>query len=202
MQKIQNLRNKLEQKKGQRERILSDIKETESRIEEAGEELKRHEKAREIIRAVGLSTQQELQYNISEITSLALTSILNDPYELSVEFVQRRNKTECDLLFEKDGNKINPYYGGGGAMDVASFALRVASWSMQTPRSRNVLILDEPFKFLSRNLQGRASQMLSEISEKLGLQIIAVTHEERLIEEADKKFEVELKEGLSYVKDN
>ena len=201
MSKIQNLRNKLEQKKGQRERIQSDIKETEDRIEQNGEELKRHEKAREIIRTVGLSTQQELQYNISEITSLALNSVLNDPYELSVEFVQRRNKTECDLWFKKNGEKINPYYGGGGPMDVASFALRVASWSMQTPRSRNVLVLDEPFRFLSRNLQGRASQMLSEISEKLGLQIIAVTHEERLIEEADKKFEVELKDGISHVKD-
>ena len=43
---------------------------------------------------------------------------------------------------------------------------------------------------LSRDLHHKAAEMLKEISEKLGLQIIMVTHSEELIEAADKVFTI------------
>ena len=45
-------------------------------------------------------------------------------------------------------------------------------------------------RFLSRDLHHKATEMLKEISEKLGLQIIMVTHSEELIEAADKVFTI------------
>lgn len=198
---IQQARNKIEQKKGKRDQVEQDIKDKEAQIKQKNKELRDHEKAREIVREVGLKTQKQLEYNISEITSLALEVVLSDPYELKVEFVQRRNKTECDLYFvDKFGNRVEPIYAGGGAMDTASFALRVASWSMQSPRSRNTIILDEPFKFLSVDKQGMASQMLHDLSEKMDLQFIIVTHLSHLTESADKIFHIEQQRGVSQVK--
>ena len=88
---------------------------------------------------------------------------------------------------------------GGGAVDVAAFALRVASWSMQHPRSRATIILDEPMRFLSTDLQPKASEMLKQLSEKLGLQFIIITHEEELADEADKVFEIRQRKGVSEV---
>jgi len=82
---------------------------------------------------------------------------------------------------------------------VAAFALRVASWSMQSPRSNNVLILDEPFRYLSVNLLSKASDMLKQISKELDLQIIMVTHSPELVEAADAVFEVSLKNKVSSV---
>jgi DNA repair exonuclease SbcCD ATPase subunit len=89
---------------------------------------------------------------------------------------------------------------GGGAVDVAAFALRVASWSMQRPRTRPVIILDEPMRFLSPDLQPKASDMLQELSQKLGLQFIIVTHEEELTQQVDKVFEVLKKGGVTNVR--
>jgi len=200
MTNIQNLRNALEQMKGKRDQIQHGIDNAEQFIKEKKKDLRRHEQAREIIREVGLKTQQQLQFHVSDITSLALEAVFDNPYKLITEFIQRRNKTECDLYFERDGNRIDPLSAsGGGTVDVASFALRVASWSMQRPRSRNVLILDEPFRYLSSDLLPKASEMLNQISKKLKLQIIMVTHAEELIENADRVFEVKIKKGKSLI---
>jgi len=200
MSVITEIRNLLEQKKGKRNMLENNISTLSTKIKETGKDLRRHEQAREIIREVGLRTQQQLQIHISNITSMALEAVFPNPYELKVEFVQRRNKTECDLLFNRDGQDIDPLSAsGGGAVDIASFALRVASWAMQNPRSRNTLILDEPFRYLSTDLLPRANEMLKEISKKLNLQIIMVSHAEELIEGADKVFTVTMRKGISKV---
>ena len=198
---LQELRNKLEQQKGKKEQLEHLIEETSERISENKSHLINLEKAREIVKAVGLKTQQQLQFHISDIASLALESIFPEPYKLVLDFVERRNKTECDILFEKDGEYYKPLSAaGGGAVDVASFALRIASWSMANPRTKNTIILDEPMRFLSAEYQEAASEMIKQISDKLGIQFIIVTHETILAEHADKVFRVSIKNGISKVK--
>ncbi len=205
MSKIQDIRNELEQRKGQRIRTEKSIDDLKEEIKQNKRSHRRHEQAREVIREVGLKTQQELQWHISDITSLALEAVFNDPYELVAEFVQRRNKTECDLYFERDNNRMDPLSAsGGGAVDVAAFALRVASWSMQHPRSRAVLVLDEPFKHLKGEKENhRVLEMIKQISEKLKTQIIMVSDEriprEDIIAAADKVFETKIRKGITQV---
>lgn len=199
---VQQLRHKLEQQKGQFMQVQKSLATLQKELEGARTSLTEHEQAREIIRKVGMDTQSQLQVSISDITSLALEAVFDNPYELKVEFIQRRNKTECDLYFERDGNRVDPLTASGvGAVDVAAFALRIASWSMSVPHSRNVIILDEPFRFLSENYQEQASLMLKEISSKLGIQMILITHSLTLASSADKTFEVKMKKGISYVRE-
>ena len=197
---IQELRSKLERQKGKLEQLQESLATNQSELESAKTSLHKHEEAKEIIRSVGQSTQSELSFHITDIVSLALDSVFDNPYKFCVEFINRRNKTECDLYFERDGNRIDPLTASGvGAVDVASFALRIASWSMNSPRTCNTIILDEPFRFLSENYQEQASLMLREISQKLGIQFLVVTHENILTSAADKVFEVSIKRGISKV---
>jgi DNA repair exonuclease SbcCD ATPase subunit len=190
---VQDLRKALEQSKGELKGKRKALAEAKSHYKELGNSLKLHEKAREIINQVAQDTQQQLQYHISDITSLALESVFTDPYKLVVDFVERRNKTECDIIFEKAEQQISPLDASGyGAVDVASLALRVACWSMKFPRTRHTLILDEPFRFLSRDKQEMASIIKKEISDKLEIQFIIVTHEETLAKQADKTFNVKI----------
>jgi hypothetical protein len=205
MEDIKSLRNNLEQKKGQKIKVEQDILTLRKEIAAKKQDLQKHEKAREIIRIVGKSTQEQLSFHISDITSLALEAIFNDPYKLQIEFVPRRNKTECDLYFVRNENKVDPLKASGvGAVDVAAFALRIAAWSMQTPHSRNVMLLDEPFKHLKgvkANL--RLLDMINEISNRLKLQTIMVSDErvdkEDIYEKADRVFEVTIKKGISKI---
>lgn len=195
------IRSKLEQLKGQYNQIKSGIESDTKELSKQDRRLKRHEQAREIIREVGLKTQEQLQFHISDITSMALEAVFgNKAYKLEVEFIQRRNKTECDIFFSRKGKRINPTdASGGGALDVASFALRIASWSLQRPHNRNTIILDEPMSFLSKKHHEDASLMLQEVSRKLGIQFILVTHNETLANYADKIFKVSINKGISNV---
>ena len=200
MERIQNLRNRIEREKGQKIQIEKSIQDLKDKLLDSKRSLVRHEQAREIVREVGLATQQQLQVHISDIVSLAMESVFDDPYELLVEFVQRRNKTECDLLFSRDGHKMDPLDSSGyGAVDVASLALRIAAWSMQMPKKRNVIILDEPLRFLSEDKQDRASLMIKELSDRLGIQFIIITHNATLAGYADKTFKVRIRNGKSIV---
>ncbi len=204
--KVQQLRNQLEQRKGALQQLEKSITTLQSEIHLNRKALIQHEKAREVIRIVGLDTQKQLSFHISSITSLALETVFDNPYTLEVEFVQRRNKTECDLLFARDGNRYDPLSASGvGAVDVAAFALRIACWSMQRPRSNNVMILDEPFKHLKGLKENkRVLEMMREISERLGIQILMVSDEriprEDIVEAADKVFEVSIHNGVTSVK--
>lgn len=189
------LRNKLEQLKGQKQALAKEVKDLKVQLKDKNLDMVRHEKALEVVKTVGIQTQMQLQYHISDITSLALEAVFPDPPKLKVEFVERRNKSECDIYFEQDGNRLDDPINetGGGEVDIAAFALRIASWSMQVPRSSSTIILDEPLKFLSVEYHDKASQMLKEVSEKLGIQFIIVTHNSTLASYADKLFEVKKK---------
>ena len=198
---ITQLRQRLEQQKGKKMQAEQSLADVTIELKDATRSLHRHEEAKEIIRTVGQKTQEQLQYHISDITSLALDAVFADPYELKVEFVQRRNKTECDLLFVRNDSAVDPISAsGGGAVDVASFALRIASWSMMRPRTRNTIILDEPLRFLSGDNQERASAMIKEISQRLGLQFVIVTHESILASYADRVFETSIRKGITKIK--
>lgn len=197
---IQDARNKVEQLRGQRDSLLADMQAGEKQIITLHQQIVDTEEAHAIIQTVAEQTQRQLEYHISEIVSLALAAVFDSPYTLRVVFVQRRNKTECDILFERDGNQFRPVDAtGGGAVDVAALALRFSIWSLRRPRTRNTIILDEPFRFLSRDLQGRAADMLGEISRRMGLQIVMVSHSPDLIEGADRVFNVAIRKGVSYV---
>ena len=198
---VQTLRNPLEQLKGAKLSKEMSLATLQKELESNRLSLVEHEEAREIIRKVGMDTQAELEISISDIATLALESVFGDSaYKLGISFIQRRNKTECDLYFERDGNRVDPLTASGvGAVDVAAFALRIASWSMSVPHSRNCIILDEPFRFLSENYQEQASMMLSEISKKLGIQIIMISHNLTLASSADRVFSVSIRKGISNI---
>jgi energy-coupling factor transporter ATP-binding protein EcfA2 len=193
---------KLERLKGKREALTDQLTKAESNLVQFQKDLRFQEKAREFIKKVGLKTQQQISYNISEITTMALNSVLENPYELNIEFVERRGKTECDILFMRDEIKIDPFSGGGGAIDIASFALRIASWSMQSPKSRKVLLLDEPFKHLKGEEANRKMlEMVKQISHSLDVQILMVSDErvsrQATVESTDRLFESKIKKGVT-----
>lgn len=192
-------RKELERKKGRREQLQRDYEQVETQIKALGKHSIYCEEAQIVIQDVAQQTQVQLEYHISELVTLAMSAVFEDPYELKVEFVLRRNRTECDLWFVRGANFINPMLAsGGGAVDVAAFALRVALWSLAQPKTNNILILDEPMRFLSKTLQPQASAVIKEISERLGIQIIYVTHSEDLVEAADKVITIKQIKGISH----
>ena len=203
---LESLRNKLEQNKGKRNQIQILLSEAQNESLVLKRDLRNHEKARELVREIGIKMQEQLQYKISEITTLALNAVFDDPYELDVAFVQKRNKTECELMFKRGETLVKPTKASGvGSVDVAAFALRIVSWAMSNPKTDNVFILDEPFKHLKGFQENiNVLKIIRELSNKLGFQIIMIGDEripkEDVIDNSDRVFEVKMKNRVSKVK--
>jgi len=201
LRKVSDLRSEIDKRKGNKEQLETDIQSLQESVTTNEKHLKNLDKARTIIHVIAQDSQKELKFHISDITSLALDSIFPDPYSLVLNFETRRNTTQCDILFERDSHLVKPKDAtGGGAVDVAALALRIASWSMQNPRSRNTILLDEPFKNVSVRYREDASAMIKELSDKLGLQFIIVTHMEELAQFADKEFKTTIKKRVTKIK--
>ena len=203
---ISELRQKFERKKGTFEETLKEIERLEKVIDDLQKDIADTEIAQAIIQKVAKETQQELEYHISELCSLAMSAIFDDPYEVKIEFTEKRGRTEADIYFERDGERISKPLrsSGGGAVDVAAFALRMATWSLSKPRTRNVMILDEPFQHLKGDEPNqRAIQMVKEISDNLDLQVIMISDErvkkEEIVKGADRVFYVDQKNKVSKV---
>lgn len=190
----------VQQMKGRKIELEDSIEQLLQKIKHSKKHQRNLEKAHEILRQVGLETQQQLVYHISDVTSVALESVFDEPYKLILDFVDKRGKTECDILFERNGVRIDPMTAsGGGVVDLAAFALRIASWSMKVPSTRSIIVLDEPFKHLSKDLHNRASEMIKLLADKLGIQFIIITHSNELGMFADKSFLVTQRNGISKV---
>jgi hypothetical protein len=195
---LQNLRNRTIEKQGAVKRIRFQLDETDHKVTHLEREIQFTETARLIIQKVAKATQAELEYYISELVTLAFASVFPNPYEFKVVFEEKRGKTECKMRFLRNGKEVNPLFGsGGGPLDIASTTLQFTIWSLN--KTRNILGLDEPFRFLSRNLQPKAGEMLKEVSKKLGLQILMITHSEDLANCADKIFHFDIDKGVTII---
>lgn len=148
------------------------------------------QKARIIVQTVVEQLQKNIEFHISSLVTKALASVFPDPYTFALKFVPRRNKTEADLIFSKRGKTTDDIMnsGGGGVADiVGKIALPMACWSLK--KTRPTIMLDEPTKFLhSPTYRAKAAELIKELSEKIGLQIIIIAGEgqEELIQTADK----------------
>lgn len=162
-------------------------------------DIKFQEEARAILQKAAELTQSKLSIHLSDLVSLALKSVFEEPYKFLVRFISKRGNTECELLFVDDkGNEYQPLNSCGyGPADVASFALKVSYWALGNYRP--LLLIDEPFKHLSTNYKNKTSEMVKNLSTELGLQFIIITHSEELASHADKVFTISQEKGISKI---
>ncbi len=197
---LETWKQKLHQLQGQRDLLTKQQSEAEKKSAESQRTYEDALKARIVLQQVASDTQKQIEYHISNLVTMALAAVFPDPYEFQLRFVQRRNKTEADLIFIKNGNEIDNLLenGGGGVADVASLALRFALWSIK--KSRPTILLDEPIKFLHNpTYQEKASDLLKMVSDKLGVQLIIVSDQKELLRSADKVIDISQVDGVSIV---
>lgn len=186
---VQNIISVLNQAKAKRDLLQSSIAQKSDRIAKMKSASESYIKARWILTEVAQQTQRRFQDRVESLVTMAIRSVFDRPFEFHLEFERKRNKMECKPII-KEGDRVydDPEYDlGGGVLDIISFAFRIVLWSLQKPRSRNTIILDEPMKNMGAMVT-LGGQILKEISHKLGLQLIIVTHDAGLLEIGDRSF--------------
>ena len=137
------------------------------------------EEARQVIQVAAKEVQSQVHSRISGIVTRCLRSVFeDDAYEFLISFEMIRGKTEARLTFVRDGIEVDPLTAsGGGVVDVAAFALRLAALVLSRPQRRRLLVLDEPFRFVSKEYRPRVASLLETLSTEMDIQFILVTHD-------------------------
>jgi len=196
-QEFAKLKKNIEDKKVERVILRKQYRSKLQEIRKKQHLLEKQILARKWVQKIVKQTQNRVSGGIESLVTKALKTSLTNPYEFKFEFETRRNKTECDLFFRRNGHDLDPTNSsGGGSADVASFALRLTFWVLNS-NLRPVLFMDEPFKFLSVDLQTYCSEMLAMMSEEMGIQLIIVSHLPRLIDHADRIIDIHLEDDIS-----
>jgi DNA repair ATPase RecN len=198
MTAVFDLAQKVSRLEGERHGLIKERAECESALDANAIKMATLELAQALIQQTAQETQERLKFHIQELVSGAINAVFPGAYEFRCDFLVKRGSTEGDIYLLKDGERIDPMDStGGGVVDIVAFALRLVAWSIG--KSDNVIILDEPFKFLSVGLRPLAGELLRTLSGRLGIQLIYVTHDPELVGVADRIFEVSQSDGISKV---
>ncbi len=188
---VKEIKEFFDEKFVDRGHLLNEIDELHLKKQDRQKEYDNLIKAKWILTEVQKQTQVKFKEKVEGLVTKAIQSVFDRPFEFILDFERVRNKMEC-IPRLKEGDVIYDNIKdvqGGGLCDIISFAFRVVLWHLKSPRLRNTILLDEPFRFLG-DYTAKAGQMLKEVSHKLGVQIIMITHEDELAEIADTSYRV------------
>lgn len=192
-QRIDTINKKISSVLGKREEWISERTKKKEELAHTFGELRTGKAALKIAIDVGELVQAQVSSRLSSIASYALESIWEDLYVVKIPFSSSgRGNIEAQILFSRNEEDFRPILpsgqllAGGGPVEIAAFGLRCGLWAqMSSKETRPIFFLDEPFRFIQKDLQAVVAEMLRTLSEKIGLQIILVTHEPEIAESAN-----------------
>lgn len=178
---ISEARDRIERLKRDLEHARRSYSQAHRAMRESKRQVKAAKEALEITEEVSRQIQERIHFKLASVVSKCL-QVFDDPYEFKILFERKRNQTEARLVFDRDGLEIDPLGGaGGGVVDVAAFALRLAALSASRPTRRKVVFMDESFKFVSKEYRPAIRELIETLAEDLGIQIILITHIPELV---------------------
>lgn len=139
---------------------------------------------------------------IESVVTEALRALYGSTYRVELSYGVKNNRSclEIEMVRETAAGEVRRDMGGfgGGVADTMSVPMRlmVLVGSKQTDK---VCVLDECWKHMDPARIETVGKFLRALSDKLGMQVLFVTHHEPLKEFGDRVYEVSESEGKSKV---
>lgn len=129
--------------------------------------------------------RKELEQRVESLVDYGVQAVFGPTYRFKVTSELRGKAIRTEFWLVENGLQLPLLDAtGGGVGDVVSFLLRVVILCLARPVQRRVLVLDEPFKFVSASHFATLTDLLQELSRSLELQLIMVTHKPELLDAA------------------
>ena len=181
---------------GERDLLSSQLKENESLLQQLQDDLEVHRQAVSLLGACSEVMREGIVNTINKLVQPALRAIYGPGIVLNCSYKEVPSGYRMQLELEADGISANPLEAfGGGVSDVLSLGLRVTSMMLGHRHQPKLLILDESFKHCDEAHVPLIGALLKDFSERLGIQIILVTHQPVFADFADRSFQVKRSVG-------
>lgn len=174
---MKSYRTKVNELKGEFEHVATLCFEEGLAKQEAAAHVNNVEQAQVILQQIVQTVQEHAHQQLADVVSRCLAAVFEEPYEFHILFEKKRGKTEARLVFKRGEYEVDPMSAsGGGVVDVASFAMRLASLVLTMPPARRMLVLDEPFRFVSADNLPHLRVLLETLAAEMQVQFVIVTH--------------------------
>lgn len=174
------LRRQLNSLITKRNQCIATINEEKAQVKDSKQLVEDVQAAQKHLQDIAQQLQQSAHKQIAKVVSKCLSAVFKEPYELRIEFEQKRGRTEAKFVYLREGRKINPRVTSGGVLEVAGLALRLASLILTLPPTRRFLALDEPFRGLSKSNLQKMAVLVETLADDLDVQLLIVTHDPEL----------------------
>ena len=144
--------------------------------------------AYQLFRTFYEQTQNLSVKRLEQLVSYCLRTVFSDQaYEFRITFETKRNQVEAQMVFLRDEAPVDPLEAaGGGCLDVAVFALRLAVILFHVERPRRFLALDEPFRYVSAEYRPNLIGLIRELSKQYNFQFFIISHDQDMIQLSSK----------------
>ncbi len=202
---IEALRTRIGVIRGNIEMLDKSIREREQEIASIEEKIRKKPSIENALKILRVLEKKILggEGLIAQMLTQMVIKALEEEVNRSLETFSREFTVEIESDFNiniKAGSRgtlsINSLSGGERTM--LAIAFRIALAKILLGRLPSIMILDEPTQNLDVENKSRLFDMIKEIAGSLD-QVIVVTHDEEIIEKADKIIRVAIEDGVSRV---
>lgn len=179
------LLHRYEQRRRDRDAVQLAVETAATEVGRLEELAKVAEEVRVFFTLLSDSQRKELEAKVESLVDYGVQSVFGPHYRFKVTSELRGKAVRTEFWLVENGLQLPLLDAtGGGVGDVVSFLLRVVILCMARPVQRRLLVLDEPFKFVSASHFQTLGALLGELSSSLGLQLVMVTHKPELLDAA------------------
>ena len=184
--RLQGLQRELARHEGAREAVATALAEAEERVSNTGDESDILRTVLDRLTGMGKIWERKFQESTATIVSEGLSLVFGQELQLQIKPSTKADMSAVEFVLIKDGQEEEIMTGqGGGYVNVIAFLIRVLLIVASRPLLRLFLALDEPFAQLSQEFQEPAAEMVAALTERLGFQVVMVTHERDFASVAD-----------------
>lgn len=127
--------------------------------------------------------------NLTDILNYGMRTIFDDE-EYTISIQTDGSRASIWLDYESGGQHVHTDIRscGGGIRTVIGFLMQV--YFLYQHEAGNIIVVDEGFSQLSAQYMPNLFRLIHELCEKNGLDILLVTHDQRVMEYADRHYEI------------
>lgn len=198
-----DLRQRIQQvfaDKGRRDQLQAELTQVKGQLALLEQQRALVQDAQGLLQKASEATRASIQEKIELLVTKALRSIIPDRnLAFKVEYKLKGGTPEAHFFIQEDGELYDLDSVGGGLVGVVKLVLQIGFLLWVHPPVRRLLVLDEPLTHLSAEYLPNAAAFLRSIAEEFQVQIIMITHSERLSEGAHKVVSLGFRDGQTLV---
>jgi DNA repair exonuclease SbcCD ATPase subunit len=200
IEKVNNRLVVIEAIQESRNRIINQIDEESSILENIKKEKKLYESSSHAILKFMEACRDKSKSIFEDIGTTALGAVFGEGYQLKINYSESHKSSVADIFISAPTKydeqiEIELERCGGGLIDLISMVFCISQLELLHPVIEGPILSDEYFKYLSDDLRPQAAEVLRETlnpdnngAEGIGRQLIMITHAKEFLEYADKVF--------------